>query len=336
MQSDPPPAPHPAFRRSAAVLARFGVPLRPATAPAAGLPEPHPTYVALAAALRTAEGDAAAFLGDASLLERTIYELGLFSGLLRAAMAGEPPAPSAGPQAADTAFATASSVRVLRTRWDWDGFLADPRKTAPDERAAAWALRLPPTGPLQMRRLDALPAIILETCAYPLTRKDAVAAVAAASDVEGDPARLAASVGAQMNQLCASGHLLPFAPTAADYAVDEMLRLLPAAEPQAHAAARAVAGLLVRAVRATREDVEEAVHAAPGSYAVLQMDRAVGWLGQLLARARLRGAFSAELDGYWAETGVAARAASILPLIDVLDRVMGTGVHARHPYILSP
>lgn len=336
MQSDPPLAPHPAFRRSAGVLARFGVPLHPATAPGAGLPDAHPTYFAIAAALRKVKGDTASFLDDASGLERATYEMGLFSGLLRAAMAGEPCPPHADPRAADTAFATAASVRVLRTRWDWDGFLADPGKTAPDERAAAWMLRLPPAGPLQLQPLHPLPAIVLEAGAYPLTRNDAVAAVAAVAEVEGDPARFAAIVGAQVDELCASGLLLPFAPTPADYAVAEMLRLLPAEAPQKQAAARGVAGLLARAVRATREDVRDAVHAAPGSYPVLQMDRAVGWLGELLARARLRDAFSAELDGYWAETGVAARAAAILPLVDVLERVMGTGVHARHPYIISP
>ena len=266
------------------------------------------------------------------------YELGLFGGLLRAAIDGEPPTPHADPGAADTAFATAASVRVLRTRWSWDGFLADPGKSAPDERDAAWVLRLPASGPLQLRRLDPLPAVLLEACAYPLARQAAVAAVAAATGVEGDPARLAAIVGAQVDELCAAGLLLPSAPTAADHAVEEMLRLLPAEEPQRQAAARGVAGLLARAVRATREDVEAAVRTPPGSYAILQMDRAVGWLGQLLARARLRDAFSAELDGYWAESDVASRAAAILPLVDVLERVVGTGVRAPslHHLAMSP
>lgn len=336
MPSNSPLAPHPAFRRSAAVSARFGVPLQPAPAAGAGLPDAHLTYVALTIALREAEDDAASFLDDASLLERAAYELGLFSGLLRAAMAGEPHAPRADPRVADTALATAASVRVLRTRWNWDAFLADPGKHAPDDRDTAWMLRVPPAGPLQVRRLDPLSAVLLEAGVYPLTRKDAVAAVVAVTEVEGDPARLSAIVGAQVDELCSAGLLLPFAPTAADHAVEEMLRLLPADEPQKQAAARGVAGLLARAVRATREYVEDAVHAAPGSYLVLQMDRAVGRLGHLLARARLRDAFSVELDGYWSETEVPLRAAAVLPLIEVLDRVMGTGVHARRPYVISP
>jgi hypothetical protein len=336
MQSDSPPlAPHPAFRRSAAVLARFGMSLRPAAAQTQGLPDAHPTYVALAAALRGAEADAGPFLEDASLLERAVYELGLFSSLLRAAMAGEPAPASVDPRAADTAFATGASIRVLWTRWDWDGFLADSRKTAPDERDTAWALRLPPTGPIQVRRLDVLPALLLEACAYPLTRRAAFAAVAAATELEGDPARLAAIIGDQVDALHASGLLLPSAPTAAEHAVEEMLRLLPAEDPPPQAAARGVAGRLARAVRSTREDVERAARATPGSSPVLQMDRAVGGIADLLSRARLRDAFSTELEGYWAETDVAARAALISPLLAVLDRAAGRGVHTRHPYLIS-
>lgn len=335
MHSDPSlPAPHPAFRRSAAVLARFGIALRPEPAPKPGLPDAHATYAALAAALRETGDDIAAFLDDASLLERAVYELALFSGLLRAAMAGAPPPPSVDPKAADTAFATAASVRVLRTRWDWDGFLANPKMTSPDKRDAAWALRLPPAGPIQVRRLDALPALLLEAAAYPLTRRAAVAAVAA--EVEGDPARLAPIVAAQMDELRAAGLLLPCAPTAADHAVDEMLRLLPADQPQSQAGARDLAGALAIAARSTREDIRDAIHATPVSYSILQMDRAINRIGHLLARARVRDAFAAELDGYWAETDVAARAAGITPLLDVLGRALGSGVHTRHPYILAP
>lgn len=333
--NSPPLVPHPVFRRFAAVLTRFGLGLRPA-APRQGLPDAHPTYVALAATLREAGADASPFLEDASLLERATYELGLFGGLLRAAMAGEPAPASMDPHAADTAFATAASIRVLWTRWDWDGFLADPRKTAPDARDTAWALRLPPEGSIQVRRLDVLPALLLEACAYPLTRRAALASVAAATELEGDPARLAAIVAAQVDALHASGLLLPCAPTAAEFAVEEMLRLLPAEDAPPQAAARGVAGRLARAIRSAREDVERAAGATPGSGPVLQMDRAVGGIAHLLSRARLRDAFAAELEGYWAETGVAARAAVISPLLAVLDRVAGRGVHARHPYVIAP
>lgn len=337
MQSDSPPlAPHPAFRRSAAVLARFGTRLCPAAAQPRGLPDAHPTWVALAATLRGASADASPFLEDASLLERAAYELGLFSGLLRAAMAGEPAPARVDPRAADTAFATAASIRVLWTRWDWDGFLADARKTAPDELATAWALRIPPAGPIQVRRLDVLPALLLEACAYPLTRRAAFAAVAAATELEGDPARLAAIAGAQVDALHGSELLLPCAPTAAEQAVEEMLRLLPAEDSQPQAAARGVAGRLARAVRSAREEVERAARASPGSSPVLQMDRAVGGIAHLLSRARLRDAFAAEIEGYWAETGVAARAAIISPLLAVLGRAVGSGVHARPPYVISP
>lgn len=337
MQRDSPPlAPHPAFRRSAAVLARFGVSLGPTAAPTQGGPDAHPTYVALAAALREAEAGAGPFLEDASLLERATYELGLFGGLLRAAMAGEPAPPSVDPQSANAAFATASSIRVLWTRWDWDGFLADSRMTAPEERDTAWALRIPPSGPIQVRRLELLPALLLEAAAYPVTRRGALDAVAAATELEGDPDQLAAIVGAQVDALHASGLLLPCAPTAAEHAVEEMLRLLLADDPPPQAAARGVAGRLARAIRSAREDVERAASAAPGSDLVLQMDRAVGGIAHLLARARLRDAFAAELEGYWAESRVAARAALVSPLLAVLDRVAGRGVHARHPYVISP
>jgi len=328
--------PHPAFRRSLAAFARVGEAGRPAVVrvPAdAGLPDAHPTYRAVAAALRDAGDGAAPLLEDASLLDRASYELALFARLLRAAWPEEPPAPPAEEDPAETAFATAPLVRLVRTRWDWDGFLADPARDRPDEHGAAWVLRLPPSGPVQLRRLHPLPALVLEACAHPLTPSAAAAVVA--ERVEGDPARIAALVHAQMDELSASGLLRPFAPSAADHAVGEMRRLLsPAEAPQP--AERTLLALLSRALRATREAADEALRAVDGSYPVHRLDLSVGALDQLLARARLRGAFSTELDGYWAAAGGAARVASLSPLLEVLGRVVGSGVHALPPYVVSP
>ncbi|HVG44304.1 MAG TPA: hypothetical protein VM890_06215 [Longimicrobium sp.] len=328
--------PHPAFRRSLAALARLGVAVRPAgvrVPPDPGLPDAHPAYRGIAAALRDASAGAAPLLEDASLLDRASYELGLFARWLRAALAGEPPAPLVEGDPAGTAFATAPSVRLVRTRWDWDAFLADPAQDEPAERGIAWVLHLPPSGPVQLRRLHPLPALVLEACAHPLTRNAAAAVVA--EQVEGDPERIAALVHAQMDELSAAGLLRPFAPSAADHAVDEMRRLLPAAETQ-QPAARSLVALLARAVRPTRKAADEALVASDASYPVHRLDLSVGMLDQLLAHMRLRDAFSTELDGYWAAAGVASRVASLSPLLEALRRVVGSGVHALPPYVVSP
>ncbi|HEX9940338.1 MAG TPA: toprim domain-containing protein [Longimicrobium sp.] len=331
-----PPEPHPAFRRSVAAFARLGVAVRPETVrvpPDAGLPEPHPTWRAIVAALRDAGAGAAALLDDASLLERASYELALFARLLRAAMAGDAPGEAADPAAADTAFATAPSVRLVRTRWEWDAFLADPAQAVPAERGATWVLHLSPSGPVQMRRLHPLPALVLEACAQPHTRDALVAVVA--EQVEGDPARLAAMVHAQVDELRASGLLRPFAPTAAEHAVGEMQRLL-LDDDAVQAAPRTLVGVLARTVRPTRERAEEAPHAADGSFPLHRLDTTVNQLDQLLTRIRLRHAFSTELDGYWAGVEVPARVAAISPLLEVLDRALGSGVHRLPPYVISP
>lgn len=325
-------APHPAFRRTLAAFARLGVAVRagPRVPQDAGLPDAHSTYRAITAALRAAPADARPLLEDASLLERAAYELGLFARLLRAARADEPSDPP-GPDA--TAFATAPSVRLVRTRGDWDAFLADPARPEPAGPGAAWVLHLPPSGPVQFRRLHPLPALVLEACARPRTLDEAAAAVA--EQVEGDAATIAALVHAQMDELRTSGLLRLAAPSAADHAVGEMLRLLPAGETEPPAA-RNLLALVARAVRPTRTAADEALQAADGSYPVHRLDLSVGALDELLARGRLRGAFSRELDGYWAAAGVASRVASLLPLLEVLRRVVGSGVDALPPWVISP
>jgi hypothetical protein len=58
-------------------------------------------------------------------------------------------------------------------------------------------------------------------------------------------------------------------------------------------------------------------------------------LQDLLGRARLRGAFAAELDAYWAGTDVPSRIRHLTFLLDVLGRALGHGAHALPPYVLA-
>jgi hypothetical protein len=282
-------------------------------------------------ALRGAPPDAAPLLDDASLLERSAYELGLFAALLRAAEQ-ERGADTAGPVDTDTPFAAAPSVRVVRTRCDWDAFLGDPALAAPAETGAAYLLHLPAgAGALQVRRLHPIPAILLEACARSCSRAGAVAAVM--ERVDANPARLTAVAHAQFDELHASGFLRP-APPAADETVDEMLRLLPAVEPP-RVGARSVVGMLARASGA----VGEYLAAAAGQdapYPRYLLDVSVDVLREVLGRARVRDAFADEVDGYWAGTDVAARSRALTPLLDVLARVLGRGSHALPPYVLAP
>lgn len=326
--------PHPAFRRSVSAFARLGVGVRPAVVaprPEGPLPEAHPTYLAVTAAIRGADAGAAPLLEDASLLDRRSYELNLFGPLLRAAMAAEPPAPRA--DLPDRAFATAPSVRLVHTRWDWDAFLADAGLEAPGGPGAVWVLHLAPSGAVQARRLHPLPALLLEVCVVPRTR--AAAAAAVARQVAGDPDRIAERVSAQMDELCASGLLQPFlAPTAADHTVREMERLLLDEAPP-RSSAPTLVGQMARIVQATRRYAEDAVRAPDGAYSSHRVDIAVDMLEQLLARARLRNAFATELDSYWSGTEIAARVASLSPLLEVLGRVLDSGVHASPPCVLS-
>jgi hypothetical protein len=329
------PVPHPAFRRTVSTFARLGVAVRLSRAPVPpdpGLPDPHPTYLAVVAASRAADADRAPLLEDASLLDRASYELGLFGGLLRASMGEDENAVPSDPGSPETAFATAPGVRLVRTRWDWDGFLADPAQSEPVKRDTTWVLHVPLSGPLRMQRLHLLPALLLEACAQPLTRKEVAAAVA--EQVDGDPAQITAVVHAQVDELLASGLLRPCA-AAADRTVSEMRRLLLPDEPPPRAGARGVVGLLWRAIRPAREDAEEALRAGDGSYPIHRLDATVRHLDQLLAAARLRHAFSTELDGYWAASHVHARIRSLEPLLDVLTRTLGSGVFARPPYLLT-
>ena len=337
---DQAPAPHPAFRRSVATFARLGVAVHPSPAPVppdSGLPAPHPTYLAVTAAARAAGAETAPLLKDASLLDRAAYELGLFGRLLRASMAGdenedEGAAPS-GPGSPEDTFATAPSVRLVRTRWDWDDFLAGPARNEPVERSITWVFHIPPSGPMRMQRLQLLPALLLKACAYPRTRAEAAATVA--ERVEGDPARIGVMVHVQVDELLASGLLRPCAPAAAR-TVDEMRRVLLRDEPPPQAGARGLVGMLARTVRPAREHAEEALRAEESSYPIHRLDHTVRHLEHLLVAARVRDAFSAELDGYWAAPGVPARVRSLAPLLDVLERTLGSGVFALPPYLMAP
>ncbi|HET7231524.1 MAG TPA: hypothetical protein VFJ16_16055 [Longimicrobium sp.] len=336
MNAAPPPAtpsaPHLAFRRSLAAFARMGVSVDPAatTLDVAELPDAHPTYRAIVETIRMAEPGAAALLDDASLLDRTAYELGLFARLLRAAVSVSPP-PLAGGDADSAAFATAPSVRLVRTRWNWDAFLAEPAAGQPAETGAAWVLNLPPAGPVQVRRLHPLPALLLEVCAWPLTR--AAAAAAAGERVEGDPARIAELVHAQIDELCAAGLLRLHAPNAADHAVREMRHLLLASE--APYPGHGIAGMLARAGRAARKHAAAAAAAGDPAYPMHQLDVSVSRIKNLLSGLKLGGAFRVELEEYWASEDLGARVSSVAPLLDVLRRTLGEGVHALPPYVLT-
>lgn len=329
-----PPAPHPAFRRTVAAFARLGVEVRPSTAPPpdAGVPEAHPTWRAVTRAIREADAERGELLEDASRLERAAYELGLFAGVMRAAMAEEPARPPTDADAEDAAFTTAPTVRIVRTRWGWDAFLNDAAMQAPPEAGAAYALVIPPSGPLQTRPLQTLPAIILEACARPCTRAQAAAAVA--ERVDADPDRLGPVVRAQMDELRASGLLRPAPPVQTDETIDEMRRLLLLADQAPKGGARGVVGMLARSAAGTRRQAERAA-ASDDPYPAYLLDVSVDVLQDLLGRARVRPALAAELDGYWAGGDVRSRADRLLPLLDVVDRALGQGAHALPPYLLS-
>jgi hypothetical protein len=330
------PAVHPGFRRTSEAFARLGIALHPTPAaggPGAGVPDAHPTYRAVTRALRGAPPDALPLLDDASLLERSAYELGLFATLLRAAEQ-ERGADSARPADPDAPFATASSVRVVRTRYDWESFLGDPALAAPAEPGAAYLLHLPSAaGPPQVRRLHPIPAILLEACARPCSRADAVAAVMAR--VDADPVRLTALAHAQLDELRASGFLRP-APHAAEETVDEMLRLLPAMESP-RVGARSGVGMLARALGAVGETLAAAAAAGEDApYPRYLLDVSVDVLQEGLGWARVRDALADEVDGYWAGADLAARSRALTPLLELLARVLGRGSHALPPVVLAP
>lgn len=331
--SDPPrtaTAAHPRFRRSVAAFGRLGVAVRPAPAPGAAGDAPSDAGVAyggVAAAIRGADSESAALLEDASLLDRCAYALGLFAPLLRAAAAaGEPVSHPASAGGAGTLLAIAPSVRVVRTRWDWDAFLADPGLGRPSAAGAAWALHLPPAGPVQEWRLHPLPALLLEACEHPVRREQAVAAVV--RRVADAPGQLASLLHAQVDELCASGLIRPL--SASDGTVEEMQQLL-LGEP-APAPALNLAGMLSRAVRSAQAYADDARTAADDPHALHLVDVMVNLLDGLLGRARVRGAFAAELDGYWAGETAPARIRSAAPLLQVLGAVLASG--ALPPYVI--
>jgi hypothetical protein len=329
----PPVAPHPAFHRTAAVFERLGVHLEPYPSLLyAGASGPHPTYRAVKAALCAADEDAARLLDDASRVERAVHELGQFAAVLRAWWADDPARAVVAEDGAWAAFITAPDVRLVRTAWDWDAFLSDPALAVPPEPEVAWAVRIPPAGPLRMRRLHPLPAMLLELCDRPQTRAQLVAAVT--ERVDGDPVRVEALVHAQVDELRASGILLATAAERADATVDEMRRLLLAAEVPP-SGARTLVGLLARNLGATREAADDAVVAEDDPYPAHLLDIAVALLEQLLVRSRLRGVFSAELDGYWAGGDIHARVQSLRPLLDALARMLGSREHVLTPFVIA-
>lgn len=267
-------------------------------------------------------------LEDASAMERALYELSLFANLLRAAAGAE----EKHEDEPDPALITAPSVRTVSTRWDWDAFAADPTAAAPNETRGAWVIRIPPAGPLQTRRLHPLPTMLLEICAEPRTRAQAAELVS--ERIDGEPERIAALVRTQMDELRASGILVPAAPERAEETVGEMRRLLLADEaPQS--GARGLVGLLARAAGATREYAADALEAEDDPYPPHLLDVSVNVLEQLLAGARLRALFAAELEGYWRGADAGARVRALRPLLDVLDRALGGRSHALTPYVLA-
>jgi len=324
------PFPHPAFQRTAAAFARLGVALAPAAPREPGVPAALPTYRAITAAVRNAGDASAALLDDASLLERAAYELGMMGGLLRAAMAGEPPADAAEATGDAAAFRIASSARVVRTRWDWDAFAADHALATPPETGAAYLLHLLADGRLRTSRLSPLPAMLLEICGQPRTRAQAAAAVA--GRVEGDPERITALVAGQMGDLAASGLLRPAAPEPAVDTVAEMARLLPADEAP-EIGARGMLGVLSRLLGAVRELVDAS--AEPDPYGIHLLDQTVGALDELLARARVRPLFAAGLDEFWRGGGWVARATALAPVLDALDRATGRDTQPLPPFVMA-
>ena len=114
------------------------------------------------------------------------------------------------------------------------------------------------------------------------------------------------------------------------------MRHLLLADEVPQAVPRSLVGLLARGVRPTREHADAASSAEDGAYPIHRLDGSVALLEQFLGHARLREAYSAELDGYWAGGDVHARAAALSPLLDALDRVLESGVHRLPPFVLSP
>ena len=93
--------------------------------------------------------------------------------------------------------------------------------------------------------------------------------------------------------------------------------------------------MLARGVGGTREYADEALDAAGGPDPLHVLDVSVDVLEQVLASARVRGAFAAELDGYWAAADAPRRVGSLTPLLDALQRVLGSREQALAPYVIA-
>lgn len=324
-----------AFPRTRALFPRLGAtdPLaRAGTPELGGLPAPHAFYLALLDVLRQARPPLAALLEDASLLERSCHELSLFAPLVRA---GAYPADAAAPatDAGDAPLVLSPAARIVRTRWDWDAFLADPAGAAPRDTGAAYLLHLPPSGALQVRRLQPFPALLLEIFAHPRTAAQAADEVARRA--EGDPVQIEALVRAQAREMGAAGVLRAAPGSGAEDTVRRMREMLLADEGPAPAVG--AAGVLARAAATARTHFRHALDAeARGDpvYHLHQVDLCADILEEVLSAARLRPLFARELDGYWRAGDADERMASLRPLLDALGRALTAPSRAAAPYVL--
>lgn len=314
------------FARSLAAFRRLGVDL--AAADGATL---QAIYRAVTTALREAEPELRPLLEDASLLDRACSELLLFAPLVRALDEGP-----GGPPTADEGWMRPTTVRVLRTRCDWEAFGANPALSGPPVSGAAYALHLPPEGPLRVRRLHPLALLVLDACSVPRVAAELHEAVA--EEVEGaaeDRARLAGLVDAQLQELSAAGLLRAARRDPVEHALEEMHRLL--FDGAAPAPERRSAGLLTRAVAAALDEartVRDAIEGgSPDLYALYQLDMCVDGLERVLSGAR--GVFADALDGYWRAGSAGDRLESLAPLLEALDRTVDRRVHVLPPLVFA-
>lgn len=311
----------PPFGRARALFERLGVRVPDS-------PDVHALFRASLAAARDAEPELRKRLDDALALDRARYELAVFGGLL----AGGPP--SAPPEVDEPAVMLAPSVRFVEQRWDWDAWLArgdaDPPQPGP-----AFLLQTGPAG-VRMRRLDALPALVLRQCDAPRTPAALAAALAARADA--DPARLQSLVAEQVEQLIGAGVLQRADPDPSASLAAEAERML-TANALPLAPGPALHGTLSRAVSAAREWAERVESArgddADAAFAVWQMDTCVSFVEEALARAKLRPVFAEALDGYWRAGDAGGRVVILRLLLDVLERGAALRAEAPPPLVLA-
>jgi hypothetical protein len=314
------------FARSLAAFRRLGVELAAADGATS-----QTIYCAVTAVLREASPDLRPLLEDASLLDRACSELLLFAPLLRALDDGP-----GGPPSAEEGWVRPATVRVLRTRWDWVAFGANPALSVPPAGDAAYALHLPPEGSLRVRRLHPLALLVLEACAIPCTATELHERVAEAVEGAGDdPARLAGLVDAQLRELSAAGLLRVARRDPVEHALEDMHRLL--FDGAAPATERRAAGLLTRAVaaaldeaRTVREGIERGLS---NPYELYQLDMCVDGLERVLSG--VRGVFAGALDGYWGAGNAVDRLDRLAPLLEALDRTVDHRAHVLPPLVFA-